>query len=55
MVKLADFGVSEMFAAGVQGRANDSIKGGAGSPAFLAPECFTGEREMILHSTPPSH
>ncbi|CAK9786665.1 Pkinase-domain-containing protein [Cutaneotrichosporon oleaginosum] len=35
MVKLADFGVSEMF------QGDDTIKAAGGSPAFLSPESFT--------------
>jgi serine/threonine protein kinase len=40
MVKLADFGVSEMFAS----TGNDAIKAAGGSPAFLAPECLPGKQ-----------
>jgi serine/threonine protein kinase len=37
VVKLCDFGVSEMFDA----KGSDRIKKAGGSPAFLSPESFT--------------
>ena len=37
VVKLCDFGVSEMFEA----QGDDRIKQSGGSPAFLSPESFT--------------
>ena len=39
IVKLCDFGVSEMFMA----QGDDRIKQSSGSPAFLSPESFTCE------------
>lgn len=40
MVKLCDFGVSEMF---VVEKSDDRIRKSGGSPAFLSPESFTCE------------
>ncbi|WVR04119.1 hypothetical protein IAU60_001118 [Kwoniella sp. DSM 27419] len=42
VVKLCDFGVSEMFAAG-----DDRIKKSGGSPAFLSPESFTAPSQHL--------
>lgn len=47
IVKLVDFGVSEMF----QGKGDDRIKGSGGSPAFLSPESFTGAHKTRTELT----
>lgn len=44
MVKLCDFGVSEMF---VVEDSDDRIKKSGGSPAFLSPESFTCKLYLI--------
>lgn len=49
MVKLADFGVSEMF------QGDDTIKATGGSPAFLSPESFNGEYSGRGHGVLGSH
>lgn len=43
ILKIVDFGVSEMFIKG-----DDALKSTAGSPAFMPPElCSAGQREPI--------
>ncbi|KAI8848735.1 kinase-like domain-containing protein [Chytridium lagenaria] len=45
ILKIVDFGVSEMFTSG-----NDSSKNSAGSPAFFAPElCIANHGSITLH------
>lgn len=41
IVKIVDFGVSEMFVKG-----NDRLKKSAGSPAFMAPELCVGKSDL---------
>lgn len=49
LVKLADFGVSEMF----EPKTNDDrIKTQGGSPAFLSPEAFTASTSTAVHGRP---
>jgi [calcium/calmodulin-dependent protein kinase] kinase len=43
VVKLCDFGVSEMFEA----QGDDRIKRSGGSPAFLSPESFTSKPDVL--------
>ncbi|WWC59895.1 uncharacterized protein I303_102457 [Kwoniella dejecticola CBS 10117] len=43
LVKLCDFGVSEMFTA----KGDDRIKKSGGSPAFLSPESFTAHQQDL--------
>lgn len=47
MVKLADFGVSEMF----QTSGDDTLRGAGGSPAFLSPESLGGELLSLMVTT----
>lgn len=46
VVKLCDFGVSEMFDA----KGSDRIKHAGGSPAFLSPESFTSGSALAVQS-----
>ena len=46
VVKLCDFGVSEMFVS----QGDDRIKKEGGSPAFLSPESFTSESTISFES-----
>lgn len=47
MVKLADFGVSEMF----QASGDDTLRAAGGSPAFLSPESFSASLTEV-HGKP---
>lgn len=49
IVKLCDFGVSEMFSEG-----DDRMKKNAGSPAFMSPETVICERDEDDCSGPPT-
>ncbi|KAL1410134.1 hypothetical protein Q8F55_004137 [Vanrija albida] len=49
LVKLADFGVSEMFEAKTN---DDRIRTQGGSPAFLSPEAFTASTSTAVHGRP---